>query len=286
MQANNKTALGPQTSSTASTSSGRQVVELNGYVIILVEGRDGKIKLYGSPGEKDNLEVADEILDVNEKKLEDLPRTEVIRHIHECIQSCMIKLRVKRRSDSRLAGELGNAVQDAFVIAVEQQARERLQRLSALKRVTPVDMSQLSIKLNQQNSVKGRQTTNQDLSFLKEASPIYVTSFTSNHTTAGISTITTATAASIAPTPSSIVFTSPIANSITPSDKNANSTQSTTEKGTATTTTTTKVRLVHLCPNSYQQYLPHSTLPHQQHHLHQLQPIHMVLAITSITVNL
>lgn len=46
------------------------------------------------------------------------------------------------------AGELGNAVQDAFVIAVEQQARERLQRLSALKRITPVDMSQLSIKVN------------------------------------------------------------------------------------------------------------------------------------------
>lgn len=46
-----------------------------------------------------------------------------------------------------LAGELCNAVQDAFVIAVEQQARERLQRLSALKRITPVDMSQLSIKV-------------------------------------------------------------------------------------------------------------------------------------------
>lgn len=42
---------------------------------------------------------------------------------------------------------MGNAVQDAFVIAVEQQARERLQRLSALKRITPVDMSQLSIKV-------------------------------------------------------------------------------------------------------------------------------------------
>lgn len=38
---------------------------------------------YGSPAEKDNLEVADEILDVNERKLEDLSRTEVIRHIHE-----------------------------------------------------------------------------------------------------------------------------------------------------------------------------------------------------------
>ncbi|XP_062714438.1 protein PALS1 isoform X5 [Aedes albopictus] len=183
-----RTAIaGPQ----ASSSSGKQVVELNGYVIILVESRDGKIKLYGSPADKDNLEVADEILDVNERKLEDSPRAEVIKHIHECIQSCMIKLRVKRRSDSRLAGELGNAVQDAFVIAVEQQARERLQRLSALKRITPVDMSQLSIKLNQQSQAKGG--TTQDLSFLKEASPIYVTSL-SNNTVSVTNTSTTVTA--------------------------------------------------------------------------------------------
>ncbi len=61
----------------------QQVVELNGYVIIVVESRDGKIKLYGSPADKDNLEVGDEILDVNERKLEDLPRAEVIRYIHE-----------------------------------------------------------------------------------------------------------------------------------------------------------------------------------------------------------
>jgi hypothetical protein len=47
-----------------------------------------------------------------------------------------------------LAGELCNTVQDAFVIAVEQQARERLQRLSALKRITPVDITQLSIKVH------------------------------------------------------------------------------------------------------------------------------------------
>lgn len=59
------------------------MVELNGYVIIVVESRDGKIKLYGSPADKDNLEVGDEILDVNERKLEDLPRAEVIRYIHE-----------------------------------------------------------------------------------------------------------------------------------------------------------------------------------------------------------
>ncbi|CAD7087132.1 unnamed protein product [Hermetia illucens] len=85
-----------------------QVVELNGYVIILVESRDGKIKLYGSPADKDNLEVGDEILDINERKLEDLNRAEVIRHIHECIQSCMVKLRVKRRSDSVRLGKYLN----------------------------------------------------------------------------------------------------------------------------------------------------------------------------------
>lgn len=39
-------------------------------------------------------------------------------------------------------------VQDAFVIAVEQQARERLERLSALKRIKPVDMTKLSQQVN------------------------------------------------------------------------------------------------------------------------------------------
>lgn len=35
-------------------------------------------------------------------------------------------------------------MQDAFVIAVEKQARERLERLSALKKIKPVDMTKLS----------------------------------------------------------------------------------------------------------------------------------------------
>ena len=35
-------------------------------------------------------------------------------------------------------------VQDAFVIAVEQQARERLEKLSALRKIKPVDMTRLS----------------------------------------------------------------------------------------------------------------------------------------------
>ena len=45
-------------------------------------------------------------------------------------------------------------VQDAFVIAVEQQAKERLERLSALRRIKPVDMT----KLSQQVSFKAFNT--------------------------------------------------------------------------------------------------------------------------------
>ncbi|KAJ8986074.1 hypothetical protein NQ317_003368 [Molorchus minor] len=63
-------------------------------------------------------------------------------------------------------------VQDAFVIAVEQQARERLERLSALKRITPVDMTKLSQQLNQTTS------SGEELNGFINNSPIYVTSLT------------------------------------------------------------------------------------------------------------
>ncbi|XP_065724381.2 protein PALS1 isoform X9 [Drosophila suzukii] len=139
---------GTPSASTISSSQGKQqVVELSGYVIILVENVEGKIKLYGSPPDRDNLEVGDEILEVNGLTLENISRTEVIRHIHDCIKSCTICLRVRKKNDSRLAWDIGNSVQDAFVIAVEEHARERLQRLAALNRVTPVDITQLSKKL-------------------------------------------------------------------------------------------------------------------------------------------
>ncbi|XP_017030179.1 uncharacterized protein sdt isoform X1 [Drosophila kikkawai] len=185
---------GTPSASTISSSQGKQqVVELSGYVIILVENVEGKIKLYGSPPDRDNLEVGDEILEVNGLTLENISRTEVIRHIHDCIKSCTICLRVRKKNDSRLAWDIGNSVQDAFVIAVEEHARERLQRLAALNRVTPVDITQLSKKLQQTKS--GTATSQrQDLSFLNESTPIYVTSFTSNQITCSSSTMTTATA--------------------------------------------------------------------------------------------
>jgi len=125
------------------------MVDLGGYVIILVETHDKKVKLYGSPAEKADLEVADEILEVNGESLENSNHTDVIAHIHNCIKSRTICLRVKRRTSNKLAKELAenSHVQDAFVIAVEQQAKERLERLSALRRIKPVDMTKLSQQL-------------------------------------------------------------------------------------------------------------------------------------------
>ncbi|XP_050307727.1 protein PALS1 [Anthonomus grandis grandis] len=152
------------------------MVDLGGYVIILVETKDKKIKLYGSPADNDNLEIGDEILEVNGKTLEDANHTEVINHIHQCIRSRTICLRVKRKSGARLAVDLDlcqDNVQDAFVIAVEQQARERLERLSALRKITPIDITKLGEQLNQQTIV-----STQDLNGFINNSPIYVTSLT------------------------------------------------------------------------------------------------------------
>ncbi|XP_063894657.1 uncharacterized protein Sdt isoform X1 [Helicoverpa armigera] len=156
-------------------------VDLEGYVIIVVQTKDNKIKLYGSPsaGNWDNLELADEIMDVNETRLEDMSRAEVLGHIHECISSCVIKLRVKRRSETKLLSDIGhNIIQDAFLIAVEEQARQRLQRLSALKRITPVDMSKLSVELNRRKRTQPE--NRQELNGYIANSTVYVTSINEN----------------------------------------------------------------------------------------------------------
>jgi len=62
------------------------MVDLGGYVIILVETKDKKVRLYGSPAEKADLEVADEILEINGASLENSTHTDVIAHIHDVRQ--------------------------------------------------------------------------------------------------------------------------------------------------------------------------------------------------------
>lgn len=153
------------------------MVDLGGYVIILVETTDKKIKLYGSPADRADLEVGDEILEVNGRSLDNCTHTEVISHIHQCIRSRTICLRVKRKTSCKLALDLArnSNVQDAFVIAVEQQARERLEKLSALKKIKPVDMTKLSQELNECTN------STPELNGVIENNPIYVTTVPEIH---------------------------------------------------------------------------------------------------------
>ncbi|KAK9301039.1 hypothetical protein QLX08_006516 [Tetragonisca angustula] len=78
------------------------MVDLGGYIIILINHND-KIKLYGSPADNaDTLEVADEILQVNGSTLENASQSEVIQYIYQCIESRTICLRVRRRSGNKM----------------------------------------------------------------------------------------------------------------------------------------------------------------------------------------
>ncbi|XP_072752909.1 uncharacterized protein [Anoplolepis gracilipes] len=118
------------------------MVDLAGYIILLTND-DGKIKLYGSSADNDTLEVGDEILEVNGRTLENATHNEVIQYIHQCIKSRTICLRVRRRSGNKmeeLDGPNAGRIRDAWVIAVERSARERLQKLTALKKIQPRDI--------------------------------------------------------------------------------------------------------------------------------------------------
>lgn len=69
-------------------------------------------------------------------------------------------------------------VQDAFVIAVEKQARERLERLSALKKIKPVDMTKLSQQVTpatlstSKNAARYRSLASAKPPFLRDVSGI------------------------------------------------------------------------------------------------------------------
>ncbi|XP_043518563.1 uncharacterized protein LOC122533182 isoform X4 [Frieseomelitta varia] len=118
------------------------MVDLGGYIIILINHND-KIKLYGSPADNaDTLEVADEILQVNGSTLENASQSEVIQYIYQCIESRTICLRVRRRSGNKMELDGFNAgrVREAWVIAVERRAKERLQRLASHWRIQPRDI--------------------------------------------------------------------------------------------------------------------------------------------------
>ncbi|XP_076167504.1 uncharacterized protein LOC143146776 isoform X2 [Ptiloglossa arizonensis] len=118
------------------------MVDLVGYIIILINQND-KIKLYGSPADNaDTLEVRDEILQVNGSTLENASQSEVTQYINKCIESRTICLRIRRRSGNRreLDGFKAERVREAWFIAVDRRAKERLQRLTSHWRIQPRDI--------------------------------------------------------------------------------------------------------------------------------------------------
>ncbi|CAD6208213.1 GSCOCG00010466001-RA-CDS [Cotesia congregata] len=131
------------------------MVDLSGYVIILIND-NGKIKLYGSSADNAEYpEVSDEILEVNGRTLENATDTEVSQHIHQCIRSGTISLQVTRRAGHKmkLDGPNADKIRDAWVIALERGARERLQKLPALKKVKPRDIQAiLHQQINEEKS--------------------------------------------------------------------------------------------------------------------------------------
>ncbi|XP_078592087.1 protein PALS1-like isoform X15 [Branchiostoma floridae x Branchiostoma japonicum] len=134
----------------------------------------------GSPADRADLEVGDEILEVNGESLENATHSEIIAHIHKCIKSRTICLRVKRRNGlpPDLA-ESNNSIQQAYVIAVEDQAKERLERLAERNRVKPIDMTNMPELTDKSKS---------DMNGVVD-SPVYVTSIPRNGLTNGDPTL-------------------------------------------------------------------------------------------------
>ncbi|XP_011308299.1 uncharacterized protein sdt isoform X2 [Fopius arisanus] len=118
------------------------MVDLGGYIIILMND-NGKIKLYGSSADNaDYPELGDEILEVNGRTLDNATDSEVSQHILQCIKSGTISLQVTRRTGNKIKLDGPNAerIRDAWVIALERGARERLQKLPGLKKIQPRDI--------------------------------------------------------------------------------------------------------------------------------------------------
>ncbi|KAL5009363.1 hypothetical protein ScPMuIL_014944 [Solemya velum] len=103
---------------------------------------DKTVTSAGSPADQADLEVGDEIIEVNGHSLENLSHADIITHIHKCIKAKTICLRVKRKKKNT-GNCTARKIQNAYIIAVEDEARKRLEKLSNLKKIVPLDMTKI-----------------------------------------------------------------------------------------------------------------------------------------------
>ncbi|XP_045167365.2 protein PALS1-like isoform X2 [Mercenaria mercenaria] len=142
-------------------------MELQGYVIMIVEMKDNRIRLYGSPAERAELLVGDEIIEVNGKCLDEASHGEVIAYIHKCIRSRSINLRVKRRKEEQVTVPTDD-VQNAYIVAVEEDAKRRLEELLYNHSLTPIDMTQ-HVGVESEHSEDLHNTSNSTTHSLEQA---------------------------------------------------------------------------------------------------------------------
>ncbi|XP_060869437.1 protein PALS1 isoform X1 [Metopolophium dirhodum] len=131
-------------------------MDLSGYVLILKETEDNKAKLLGSKVDRADFETGDEIFAINGQQIAEMTRDDLLSYLYQCIVTrtiCMnLKPRVKKvvtTSIDSAGSDLGQ-VHDAFFIGIEDEAKERLERLAASKRITPVDITKLAHQLMRQ----------------------------------------------------------------------------------------------------------------------------------------
>lgn len=98
--------------------------------------------LPGSPADRADLEVGDEIFEVNGNSLQDASHTEVISHIQQCVKSRTICLRVKRKVMKDSDPEK-HRLKQAYVVAVEQQTKDKLNEIAARNNVESIDFTAL-----------------------------------------------------------------------------------------------------------------------------------------------
>ncbi|RUS84786.1 hypothetical protein EGW08_007470 [Elysia chlorotica] len=118
-------------------------MNLSGYIILFAQTADLKTKLLGCPSNRLDMDKSDEIIEVNGRVIKSFSMELLTKYINECIKSRTVNLRVKRRKRRKKRVSDITKVHNAYVIALEDEARQRLDCFTASQQVPAVDMTQI-----------------------------------------------------------------------------------------------------------------------------------------------